>query len=317
MTIVRAPFRVSLFGGSTDYKSFYQNNSSFILGTTINKYVYISIRKKPKILGDFSTIVYSKLENVKQHSKITNPLIRETLCFYECNDFVEINSFSDIPSRTGLGGSSSYCVALSQAINSIQGKQISKKELAINSIKIERDILSESGGVQDQIWASYGGLNSIEIMSDSNFFVKPIPVTSEFKKELQSSMLLIYTNQQREKDEIATSHENRSKENILNISKNAYGLFLKEDIGGIGALLWESWKEKRSISNLISTDKIDQIANRVMSLGAYGAKLLGSGGCGFVLCLCNPTAKKKIIEEFKNDIFDFAFEDEGAKIIQL
>jgi D-glycero-alpha-D-manno-heptose-7-phosphate kinase len=177
---------------------------------------------------------------------------------------------------------------------------------------LKNNLLKIAGGIQDQIWASYGGLNSIEIDKNGEFFVKPIPVTDEFKAELKSSMLLIYTNDQRNQDDIAKSHENVNKSDILSLSKHAYSYFLDEDIDGIGNALYESWKMKMSISNLISSSKINNIVDKIMNLGAYGAKLLGAGGCGFVLVICNPTVKKKIIQEFGSNIMDFEFDSQGS-----
>jgi len=312
MIIVTSPLRVSLFGGSTDYESFYKEHGSFIIGTTIDKYIYLSMRYRSKILSNESVITYSKCDIVNSWNEIKNPLIRETLKFKKLEKSIDFNSFSDIPTRTGLGGSSSFCVGLLYTINKLQDTTQDKKSLIKDAIYIERQILNESGGIQDQIWPIYGGLNTIEILKDGNFFVKPLSVTEEFKKELQSSMILIYTNDQRSQDEIAKSHDHTDKLAIKQISHQAHEYFLHEDIKSIGKLLYESWKEKRNISNLVSTQKIDNIIETVMSLGAYGVKLLGSGGCGFILVICNSTTKQKINEIFENNIMSFNFESKGV-----
>lgn len=312
MYIIKSPFRISLFGGSTDYKDFYEKKESFIIGTTIDKYVYMSLRKMPKILPSQSTFSYSNKENITSFDDIKNPLIREIVKYYNIPFNIEFTSFTDIPSRTGLGGSSSYCVGMCYALRKLLNLPVTKKQIADDSIFIERSILKESGGIQDQIWASYGGTNSIQIDKTGKFLVKPLPITAEFKKELESSMILIYLNEQRNTNNIAISHENKEKNNILKISKEAYESFLKEDIKTIGGLLYESWMEKKKISNLISNDKIDSIADRCMELGAYGVKLLGSGGCGFILVMCNENSKVKIIDEFNDRILDFQFESSGV-----
>lgn len=175
--------------------------------------------------------------------------------------------------------------------------------------------MKESGGIQDQIWPVYGGLNTIEIKKDGNFLVKPLAVTNEFKDELQNSMVLIYTNHQREQDAIALSHEKKDKQSILNIAKEAHKYFINEDIETIGKLLYQGWLEKSKISSLISTPQIEHIVNTVMSMGAYGVKLLGSGGCGFIMVMCNPMTKLKIQETFKNSVVDFKFENNNTSII--
>lgn len=312
MILVKSPFRVSFFGGSTDYKDFYEKHESFIIGCTINKYVYLSIREKPKILSEESIISYSKFEKVKNISDIENPLIRETFKYFGVNNPIEFISFSDIPSKTGLGGSSSYCVGMSYLIRKFLGLEISKKILANDAIKIERKILNESGGIQDQIWAAYGGLNTINIKKDGDFLVKPLPITSEFAKELQDSMVLIYSNEQRISDNVAKSHENKDKTEILQIAKQAYNYFTNENIKEIGYLLYQSWLNKQKISNEISTNSVGNIISKCIGFGAYGAKLLGAGGCGFVLVVCDPITKTKIKETFKNAVLDFNFDFSGA-----
>jgi D-glycero-alpha-D-manno-heptose-7-phosphate kinase len=271
------------------------------------------MRKRPKILTPESIITYSKLQTVNSWDEIENPLIREVLKYRQIQEPIEFTSFSDIPSRVGLGGSSSFCVGMLYLIDKVMKNRLTTdKQLALDAITIEREILKEAGGIQDQIWPSYGGLNTIEIKTNGDFLVKPLPVTTEFKKELQQSLVLIYTNHQRNQNNVAKSHENKNKKEILDISKQAYTYFLNEDIKNIGTLLYQSWLEKRNISDLISTEKVDEIIDTVMNMGAYGAKLLGSGGCGFVLSISDPTIAIKIKEHYKNSIMSFEFEDQGV-----
>jgi D-glycero-alpha-D-manno-heptose-7-phosphate kinase len=316
MLIVKAPFRISLFGGSTDYVEFYEKYGSYIIGTTIDKYVYLAMRERPSILSPESVITYSEQQIVQDWNDIHNPLIREILKFREIEGNIEFNSYSDVPSRTGLGGSSSFCVGMLYLIDKLFHRSpMSEKKLAQTAIHIERVVLNEPGGIQDQIWPAYGGLNTIDVPTDGDFRVKPLAVTTEFKAELQNSMLLIYTNDQRAQDSIARSHEKTDRTAILQIAKEAHGLFLKEDISEIGKLLYKSWEAKAKISSLISNGKINQIVSDVMNLGAYGVKLLGAGGCGFVLVVCNPLAKQKITDRFRDSILDFKFENHGVSVI--
>lgn len=312
MILVKSPFRVSFFGGSTDYADFYEQHGSFIFGCAINKYAYVSIRNKPKILSEASTISYSKFERVKDLNNIENPIIRETLKYFGIDGAIEFLSFSDVPSRTGLGGSSSYCVGMSHLLRTFLNKKISKKQIAKDAIEIERNILKESGGIQDQIWAAYGGLNTIEINKNGDFFVKPLPITNDFKDHLLDSMVLIYSNEQRISDNVAKSHENKDKTSILKLSHEAYAHLLSEDIKSMGSLMYQAWLEKSKISNHVSTKSVDDIISTCMNIGAYGAKLLGAGGCGFVLVLCDPCVKKKISEIFIDNILEFDFDYNGA-----
>jgi len=314
MIIVKAPFRISLFGGSTDYKGFYEQYGSFLIGTPIDKYCYISLRYRPEILPKKHVCVYSKYESVDTIDELKNPIIRETLRYFNIDKPIELSSFSDIPSRTGLGGSSSYCIALSYVIQKLKEENFNKKEIIDAAIKIEREILKESGGIQDQIWPFAKGFSSIEINKDGIYNIKPLPITEEFEYALQDSMVLIYTEEQRNNDVIAKSHEDdiNNKYQILETAKRAYKLFQYEDLKGIGELVYESWLSKEKISPYISNSKIKTIIDDVMSMGAYGAKLLGSGGCGFVLVICNPFIKNKLISKYKGNILDFKIDKTGV-----
>jgi len=317
MIIVKSPFRISLFGGSTDYKNFYEKHGSLLIGTTIDKYCYISIRYRPEIMSKQYLCTYSRYELVDTIEELKNPLIRETLKYFNINKPIELFSFSDIPSRTGLGGSSSYCVALSYLLKKLKAESIEKKEIIDSAILIERELLSESGGIQDQIWPFAKGFSSIEINKNGSYNIKPLPITEEFERDLQDSMVLIYTEEQRDTDQIAKSHEDdiSNKLNILETAKKAYDLFLSEDLEGIGNLVYESWLSKEKISPYIANEKIRNIINDVMGMGAYGAKLLGSGGCGFVLAICNRESKEIIVEKYKENILEFKIDKTGVTSI--
>ena len=317
MILVKSPFRVSLFGGSTDYKGFYEKYGSFMIGTTIDKYCYISMRYRPKILSKQYLCTYSRYELADTIDELKNPLIRETLRYFNVDKPIELFSFSDIPYRTGLGGSSSYCVAMSYILNKLKEENLSKDDIIKTAIKIEREILNESGGIQDQIWPFAKGFSSIEINKDGSFHTKPLPITEDFEKVLEDSMILIYTEEQRNNNAIAKSHEEdiNNKYQILETARKAYKLFEYEDLKGIGELVYEGWLSKEKISPYISNGKIKVIIDDVMSMGAYGAKLLGSGGCGFVLAICNPVVKKNIIEKYKESILDFKIDKTGVTTI--
>jgi len=318
MIITRSPFRISLFGGSTDYKSFYQQHGSLLIGMPIDKFCYVSMRFRPNILSKQYLCTYSKYELVDSIDELKNPLIRESLRYYNINEPVELTSFSDVPSRTGLGGSSSYCVALAYSLNKLKNLNLQSDEIIKNSIKIEREILKESGGIQDQIWPFAKGICSIEIDKSGEFFIKPMPITERFTKKMNESMVLIYTGDQRtDMGDIAKSHEDVVAERleILNIAKNAYDCFLREDIKTIGTLLYESWKNKLKISRIISTEKINSIIDDVMNMGSYGAKLLGAGGSGFVLAICDEKSKKKILDKYSSSVLEFKIDNEGIKYV--
>ena len=309
MVITKTPYRISFFGGGTDLNQWFRENGGAVISTTIDKYCYLSMRFRPSILSKKYLCTYSKYELSDTIDEIKNPLIRETLRYFNVDKPIELFSFTDIPARTGLGGSSSYCVGMCCLINKIKQLNLSKNQIINSAIDIERNILKESGGIQDQIWPLSNGLSSIEIDTKGNFYVKPMPVTEEFSDELLNSFTLIYTDEQRNTDVIAKSHENdiQNKLNILNLAKQSYNLFLKEDIKSIGEYLYESWLSKERISPLISNIKTKEIIDDVMHMGSYGSKLLGSGGCGFVLVISDSIVKQKIVNKYNGYVLDFKF----------
>ena len=313
MVITRSPCRISFFGGSSDYEDFYSKHGSFVISSTIDKYNYISARFRPDIIQDkyaISSQVFNNLDQIK------NPLIRETIRAYnDSKKTLDVNFFSDIPSRTGLGGSSSCCCALISALSLLHQKEPSKKNIAKESIYIERVVLKESGGIQDQIAASYGGFNSIEINTDGDFKVKPLPISQDFKDFFLSSLSLIQVGAERKDSLVATSHQNKDKVSILNSAKEAYDFFVKEDIESISRLLKYSWDEKKNISALISNSQVSETEEKIFNLGAKAVKLLGAGGSGFLLAISDPKTNKKIKKYFKNRSLSFKFDTEGVTCI--
>lgn len=308
MHYCKAPLRISFFGGSTDYKDFYEKHGSLLVGTTIDKYSYTLLRYKPPFLRNNSYIAYSEHQIVTDIEEITNPLIRETLKYYHIYENIDLITFNDVPSRTGLGGSSSFCVSLLYSIHKLLNLPIDNKKIINHAINIERNILKDSGGIQDQIWAGSKGFNTISINKQGDFKVRPLSISQEFVQEFSKSIALIYTNSQRVNKEIAKSHENVDKKGIYDLAVQGQSLFEAENIPNVGRLLKQSWDEKRAISELVSTKEIDDVISTCLTAGAYGGKLLGSGGCGFVCVVGDPKTISKIKHIYKDRVFNFNFE---------
>ena len=320
MIISKTPFRVSLFGGSTDYKSFYSKFGSLLSGFSINKYTYISVRKTPSILDYKTRLAYSKTEIVNKHSIIEHNGIRGVLEYCKVRFGIDLNHVSDLPSQTGVGSSSSFIVGLLNAIYQIKRTKKSKKELATEAIFIERELLAEPGGIQDQIWAAYGGLNSIDINKNGTFDVKPLPVSEDFKKDFMSRSVLIYTGKTRQSFEISNSHDRKEndevRKRILEISHEAYDAFLKADINKIGTLLEKSWETKKKISSLISKDHVELLHSKLKSDGMIGGKLIGSGGSGFIFGIMKKGFDLKGLKsKYSKNYISFDIDEEGSKII--
>lgn len=324
MIISRTPFRVSFFGGGTDYPKWFRQHGGVVLATTIDKYCYISCRYLPPFFEHRYRIVYSRIETVKQIAEIDHPAVRAVLDTMKCETGLEIHHDGDLPARSGLGSSSSFTVGMINVLMALRGKHISKEEVAKLAIHIEQNVLKENVGSQDQVSAAYGGFNKIEFKPDESFRVTPVILPRERCDELQSHLMLFFTGLSRTASEIARSKiENiavkqaeltRMKEMV----DEAMSLLQSEDrpISAFGRLLDECWKYKRSLSTQVSTQEIDQIYATAMKAGAIGGKLLGAGGGGFMLLFVRPEDQANVREALRKFVHvPFAFEDSGSRIV--
>lgn len=324
MIISRTPFRISFFGGGTDYPVWYKNEKGAVLATSINKYCYISLRYLPPFFDYKHRIVYSKVEHIKNISEIEHPAVRENLRFMNIKRGMEIHHDGDLPARAGLGTSSSFTVGLLNAIHALKGEMVTKRQLASEAIHVEQDMIKENVGSQDQITAAFGGFNKIEFNGDQEFQVQPVTISSDKNKLLQDHMMLFFTGFSRTASSIAAEQikkiPEREKElkrmcemvdealNILNESSL--------DLKDFGKLLRENWMIKRKLTSKITTDAIDRIYERAMKAGALGGKLLGAGGGGFILFFVEPERQQKVREKLKNLLYvPFRFENLGSQII--
>jgi len=308
-----------MFGGSTDYENYYNRYGSLLIGFTIDKYCYTNVRMTPGILDYKTKICYAKTEIVDNNEEIKHNGVRGVLDFLNVREGVEIVHLSDLPSQTGIGSSSSFIVGLLNSFYRLSGDSISNKRLAKEAIYIERDLLGEAGGIQDQIWASYGGFNSIHI-ADNDFKVKPMPISEEFQREFFNRAILIYTGRSRKSFNIAESHKNsdniESKHRIKEFAHKAYDYFLNSDIDCIARLLHNSWLEKKKISNIVSNYEIDQMYNRLQDEGMIGGKLIGSGGSGFIFGLIDSSKNKNDFKQkYRKNFIDFSVDPYGSRII--
>lgn len=323
MIISRTPFRVSFFGGGTDYPAWFKDFGGAVLSTTIDKYCYISCRNLPAFFKHKYRIVYSKIENAKGIDEIDHPAVRAVLEHYECFKGLEIHHDGDLPARTGLGSSSSFTVGLINSIEALSGRRISKNDLAAKAIDIEQNMIGESVGSQDQIAAAFGGLNRIDFARDGSFRVSPFILRKDRLLELQDNLMLFFTGVSRNAPEIAQSKIDNFKSRetellrIMSMVDEAENLLGGSGpIADFGSLLYESWKYKRSLSKKVSTPLVDDLFEAAMTHGAVGGKLLGAGGGGFMLLCVPPERQKQVKEKFKNLVHvPFRFEHSGSEIV--
>ena len=322
MIISRTPFRISFFGGGTDYSEFYNEYGGSVLSTTFDKYCYVTARHLPRFFDYKYQINYSKIERVNDLNEIVHPAVKETLKYLDMRDMF-VGYDADLPARSGLGSSSSFVVGMLNAFYAIKGKYIDKKRLAKEAIHIERVLCDESGGVQDQIAASYGGFNRIDFRED-DFSVQSVVMDFERKKNLDDNLMLFFTGFSRISSEIAIEQKkathNKTKElkEMLSLVDEAERVLInkKSDLSEFGKLLDYSWKLKRGITSKITTNEIDNIYSSAIKAGALGGKLLGAGGGGFILFYVEKDKQKKVKEALSGLLnVPFNFENEGTKIM--
>ncbi|MDP8233430.1 MAG: kinase [Candidatus Saelkia tenebricola] len=323
MIISRTPFRISFFGGGTDYPAWYNENEGAVLSTTIDKYCYISLRYLPPFFEHKHRIVYSKIENVQYVSEIQHPAARALLEFCDIDKGIEIHHDGDLPARSGLGSSSSFVVGLLHSLYALRGMMVSKHRLAKEAVHIERDVLKENVGFQDQVAVAYGGFNKIVFNKNDEFRVEPVTVKKEKLIQLENHLMLIFTGLSRVASDIAEEQIKNTpkKEKELKFIQqmvNEAIIVLNEDkdISEFGQMLHEVWKFKKTLSSKISNSAIDNIYDVALSSGALGGKLLGAGGGGFMLLFVPPDRKQNVKEKLKNLLeVQFCFENEGSQII--
>ena len=322
MIISRTPFRISFFGGGTDYREFYEEYGGSVLSTTFDKYCYVTARHLPRFFDYKYQINYSRIERVVDLDNILHPAVRETLKYLDMREMF-VGYDADLTARSGLGSSSSFVVGMLNAFYAIKGKYIDKKRLAKEAIHIERVLCNESGGIQDQIAASYGGFNRIDFRED-DFSVQSVVMDFERKKNLDDNLMLFFTGFSRISSEIAIEQKkathNKIKElkEMLSLVDEAERVLInkKSDLSEFGKLLDYSWKLKRGITSKITTNEIDNIYSSAIKAGALGGKLLGAGGGGFILFYVEKDKQKKVKEALSGLLnVPFNFENEGTKIM--
>jgi D-glycero-alpha-D-manno-heptose-7-phosphate kinase len=304
MIITKTPFRISLFGGGTDYPDWYREHGGAVLGTAINKYCFISVRALPPFFEHKHRIVYSHIENVQTIEQINHPSVKALFRELKIENGLEVHHDGDLPARSGLGSSSSFTVGLLNALRCSRGLMSSPSYLAEEAIRIEQNVICENVGSQDQIWAAFGGTNFIQFQSDDTFTVTPIVMTKLRKEEIQSHMMLFFTGISRIASEIAKTKianlRNRRSQlfAMRSIADEALKIFQTPTIpvSQIGELLHESWQMKRELADNISNSQIDELYEAARKAGAIGGKLLGAGGGGF-FCLFAPPEKQQAIRE--------------------
>jgi len=323
MIISRTPFRISFLGGGTDYPAWYTEHGGAVLGTTINKYCYLSARYLPPFFEHRYNVVWSKIERCATLDEITHPAAREILKYMDITRGVEIHHDGDLPARSGTGSSSSFTVGLLNALYALQGKMASKKQLMQEGIHIEQDILQERVGSQDQVFAAHGGTNQVLFHPSGEISVIPMTIGRDRLSELDSHLMLFYTGIRRTASDVVGTYANdllsrrRQLRVLLDLVQEGVNILNSgHDLTEFGELLHEGWQLKRELGEKITNPDIDDMYEAARNAGAVGGKLSGAGGGGFMLLFVPPDRQARVQQQLKDLVHvPFQFESAGSQII--
>ena len=321
MIITRTPYRISFFGGGTDYPAWYLRHGGEVLSTTIDKYCHISCRHLPPFFEHKHRIVYSVIETVQDCEQIKHPAVRAILTQARPAEGLEIHHDGDLPARSGLGSSSSFTVGLLHALAALKGRYLSKEELARDALHVEQRLIGENVGSQDQVAAAFGGFNRVEFRRSGEFDVTPVVLNRKRLEHFQSHLMLCFTGLSRIASEVARSTidnlEDRARELVTMRGMVEDALRILQDPDRpFGALMHEGWRLKRALSDRVSTPAIDRFYETARDAGATGGKLLGAGGGGFMLLFVAPERQANVRAALENLIHvPFGFEESGSRVV--
>jgi D-glycero-alpha-D-manno-heptose-7-phosphate kinase len=326
--IVKTPLRISLFGGGTDYREYFERSGGAVLGGTIDKYIYIVCLPMSPVADTRYRLTYSKVETIDHVADIQHPVIREVLKDEGYDVPFNLAVISDIPGGSGLGSSSAFTVGFLNLVRHLKGQSPTKSDLARAAVRVESELLQERVGVQDQYHGAFGGFSLYEFHKD-NTSISPIQMSTEFRARLNDSIVLVHTKRYRSASAVLEEQVQKTRdgkvdndlETIKALCYEARTLFQGKnpdtDLIELGRMLSETWRIKRSLSSLMSNADLDEIYDRSMALGAYGGKLAGAGGGGFFMFLAPPETIRGMREVFGNDrVVKIEFQDEGSRLMK-
>ena len=321
MVLSRTPFRMSFFGGGTDFKKYFEKYGGSVISATFDKYCFVTVRDFPPFFPYTNQLTYSKIERFNHPEDLSHPLVREIYHFLK-EDGLQIGYDSDLPARSGIGSSSSFAVGLLNSIHTHRGKTCTPYTLATEAITVERDMCCEYGGIQDQIAAAYGGFNRIDF-DKNGFYVKPLNISSERLEELNDRLMLFFSGLSRVAGVISKEQSDNLDKNITTLSTmksltdEAEKILLSgKSLDNFGELLDLTWKLKTKLASNIANSEVKKLYEIAKANGAIGGKLLGAGGGGFMLFYVpenRQAAVREALKEYK--YIPFRFESEGSRII--
>jgi D-glycero-alpha-D-manno-heptose-7-phosphate kinase len=323
--ISKTPLRISLFGGGTDLKSYYKKENGAVMSFSINKFLYVILKKNERLVDFKYRINWSKTEFANKINEIEHPIVREVFRMFKIDFPVEVSTFSDIPANTGLGSSSAFAVGLIHCISKFLNLKFSKNKIAEIAAKIEIDILKRNIGKQDHFASAFGGFNIIKFNKSEKVTVKKLKVSQQIVNKFNKSFLVFFLNKKRDASKILSNQKKLQKENFSSLDKIKKNVFMAEKlikkkdpkiIENFGIILSEGWHWKKINNKSVSYKVVDKLYKEGIRLGSYGGKLLGAGGGGYFLFLTNSKSKKKMKSKFSNfSTIDVEIYQSGTEII--
>lgn len=323
MIISRTPYRISFFGGGTDYPAWYREHGGAVLAASIDKYCYLTCRPLPPFFEHRTRVVYSKIESCRTNADVSHPAVRAVLQSLGIERGLEIHCHGDLPARSGIGSSSTFTVGLLHALHALSGRMVSRRQLALQSIHVEQNVLGETVGSQDQVMAAYGGLRHVSFSAHEEFSVRSLILPPKRLAELNDHLMLFYTGIVRTASDVAKTYVEKisDRRRQLRIMKDLVDESISVltgagDIAEFGELMHEAWQAKRSLSAKVSNTEVDDLYERACHAGALGGKLTGAGGGGFLLLFVPPERQAAVRESLSHLIHvPFALENNGSQII--
>ena len=319
------PHRVSFMGGGTDYPKFYKKYEGSVINSTINKYLFVTVKAHGGVFSEKYRLMYSKTELCNKISEIKNNIARECLRLVPVDPPVSISTMSDLHPESGTGSSSCFAVGLLNALHTFRGERVSPNQLAQEACKIEIEKLKKTSGKQDQYAAAFGGINKFIFKKNDEIQIVPIKISANNISDLFSNLKMLWTGQKRDSSKIAKSYklDQNNIENFIEFKKMVVKFQKEIEMGklnynNIGMMIKESWKTKKKFSNSIAPKAIESISKKLSSLGVDGHRLVGAGGGGFFLCLLNDKNLKKLKKNFVNSkIIGIDYEPQGSRVVSL
>ncbi len=320
MVMARAPLRISFVGGGTDIPFYYENSGyGAVTSAAIDKFIYVAVNKK---FDDKIRVSYSRTEITNNLDEILHPSVRESLRLLELTKGIEIVSISDVPSQgTGLGSSSTFLVALLHALHSFKGEFVNAEQLAREAVHVERNILKEAGGKQDQYMAAYGNIDLMKFYSDERVDILPLLINEEKMKRLEESLLLLYLERERssssiiEDQRVSANDQRATYDEFTKMAEDSCKYMVDGNVPELGSLVMKYWNLKKALSGRISDERIDDAIFRALEMGAFGGQVIGAGGGGFLMLVADPQIHQKIANSLGLKKLDFRFQFGGSRVI--